>query len=398
MNGLLGLSDRPGLLSAPRVGSGFDALSAQLSAIPARPAAPVRQRVNPLRVLDNFLFDGNGFGAAADAERTRLDTMARAPSLEAQRARLASIAANMGPAAELAYAANPEKFAENVSEQYGVTTTSAGGRSDVLGQPSMGVTAPTFTTVNDTIFRNEPGSGMSTPTVTAPAAFSDITARDKAVADAEIARGELDVKRLTANRPDVTTLAPGAEAIQYDAAGNIVGRTASTQARPMSDADQAAVARADNQIVSLDTSLTRAGEIRRQIANKELNLGLLENTVGGLRNLGGMSDQNSLNYDALLAWAKEARNAILQANTGVQTDQDAIRELDTILSSTRDERIVDAALGRFEVARSATKQALERDIARRSGGQTAQSTAPASLEAEAARRGFRRDANGRWVR
>lgn len=80
MAGLLG-SQNPttGILSSvPRVNSGLDALAAQVAALPVRPAAPVRQRVNPLRVIDHFLFDGEGIGAAIDQERLRPQTQAAA--------------------------------------------------------------------------------------------------------------------------------------------------------------------------------------------------------------------------------------------------------------------------------------------------------------------------------
>jgi hypothetical protein len=146
-----------------------------------------------------------------------------------------------------------------------------------------------------------------------------------------------------------------------------------TAPRPMSDSDQTAITKAEERIALLDTSLSRAAEIDRQIQAGELNLNPVANTISGLRNAAGVSDQNSLNYDALLSWAREARNAILQANTGVQTDQDAVRELETILSGTRDERIVQAALRRFQEARRATRNVFQRDITRRTGGQAAPS-------------------------
>jgi hypothetical protein len=209
-------------------------------------------------------------------------------------------------------------------------------------------------------------------------------------------------RRIAAERPQVASAGVGVELYGVGPSGQVTPLAANTQPRPMSDADQTAIGNAEVQIEALNTSLTRAQEISRQIEAGELNLGLVENLVSGGRNLLGMSDQNSLNYDALLNWAKDARNAVLQSNTGVQTDQDAIRELDTILSGTRDERIVRAALARFVEARSATRQALERNIARRAGQPTTQQGSQQSQGAS--RRAYDAQGNsyvvrnGQWVR
>lgn len=398
MTGLLGQNRSAGLLTggllAQNRGATPDALRRKaeedrrraMMAQPQAPAAPPqRERVSGWRVLDRVLFGTGPIGAELDGERARLEAEAMRPQREAEQARLRAIAESMGPAGIAAFATNPEEFGKALSSRLEGRTLDQGdvymeGRETVFGAP----------------FDATPGSSVFNPlNPTAPLAVAAqenkvaggaLVAPDGRVlyrgpqveavastADAfytpEIAQGQgggvPSVVRQA--RPDAVTVAPGGEVISLDASGQPVSRIASTQARPISDADQAAIARADSQITSLDTSLARATAIARQIETGELNLGPLTNTIGGIRNNLGMSDQNSLNYDALLSWAKEARNAILQANTGVQTDQDAIRELDTILSSSRDERIVRAAVGRFIEARTATRAALQRDIARRTG-------------------------------
>jgi hypothetical protein len=280
----------------------------------------------------------------------------------------------------IAFNTNPEAFGESLGMQFRPVTTAAGSQTNYGPSPfAFRVEQPTFAESGDQTLRRSSAGVAPVYTRTAPSIKEGI---DQSVAET----GRINALNVPVGpntdlvnpvsgqaiyqgyrAPDIQNVAAGGEALVFND-GVLSGRVASTQARPLSDADQTAIARADNQIVSLDTSLARAAAIEGQIARNELNLGVLENTGSGLRNLAGMSNQNSLNYDALLAWAKEARNAILQANTGVQTDQDAIRELDTILSSTRDERIVTAALRRFQEARSATRAALQRDIQRRQGG------------------------------
>ena len=380
----MGLLDRPGQpqqygLLSPDVMSLIASGGPQVA--PA-PAAPRRERVSPWRVLDGiFSSQGDGtFSGSLDRERARLQAEADAPQAQARTQAMRLAAERMGPEAMIAFNTNPEAFGESLGMQFRPVTTAAGSRTTYgPNSGAFAVEQPTFDASGDQTLRRTSAGVEPVYTRTEPSIKEGI---ERSVADTgrinalnvPVAPNTDLVDPTTGLRiyqgyraPDIQNVAPGGEALVFND-GVLSGRVASTQARPPSDADQTAIARADNQIVSLDTSLARAAAIEGQIARGELNLGVLENTGSGLRNLAGMSNQNSLNYDALLAWAKEARNAILQANTGVQTDQDAIRELDTILSSTRDERIVTAALRRFQEARSATRAALQRDIDRRQGG------------------------------
>lgn len=389
----MGLLDRPqssqrySLLS-PDVMSLIQSGGPRVAAAPAQ--APRRERVSGWRVLDRVL-GGQTVSEGLDAERARLQAEAERPQAQARTQAMRLAAERMGPEAMIAFNTNPEAFGESLGMQYRPVTTAAGSQTNYGPSPfAFRVEQPTFAESGDQTLRRTSAGVAPVYTRTAPSIEEGI---DRTVAETGRINAlnvpvaaNTDLVDPTTSRviyqgfraPDIQNVAPGGEALVFDETGNIINRVGSTQVRPPSDADQAAIARADNQITSLDTSLARAAAIEGQIARGELNLGLVENTGAGLMNLAGMSNQNSLNYDALLAWAKEARNAILQANTGVQTDQDAIRELDTILSSTRDERIVTAALRRFQEARSATRAALQRDIQRREGGGQPAAAGPAS--------------------
>lgn len=417
----MGLLDRPqaaqryGLLS-PDVMSLIQSGGPRMAPAPVAP--PQRQRVSGLRVLDRVL-GGATVTEGLDAERARLEAEAMRPQAQARMAQMRGMAERMGPAAMIAFETNPEAFGESLGMQYRPRTL-APGSVERLGGETVGA-APVVERFDDRFGSFDPLRPQAGAQYTAPRGPTQSELTAEKVADTgrinalnvPVAANADLVNPVTGQQiyqgyraPEIVNVAPGGEALVFDGT-TPVGRVGSTQVRPPSDADQTAIARADNQIVSLDTSLARAAAIEGQIARGELNLGLVENTGAGIMNLAGMSNQNSLNYDALLAWAKEARNAILQANTGVQTDQDAIRELDTILSSTRDERIVTAALRRFQEARSATRAALQRDIQRRQGGAAPVSasgqaaTVPDPLEGRTAvndsgQRLIRR--NGQWVR
>lgn len=352
-------------------------------------APPARQRVSGWRVLDRVL-GGETISGGLDSERERLRQEALRPTMEARQAELRQIVASLPPAAQVAYALNPEKFGENLAEQFGVTTTSAGGRSDVLGF-GTGVSAPTFTLNGDTIVRNDLNGG-STPTFKRGPTYAEETARFNAENPVLAANstwvGPDGQPRATGYiAPDVTTLQPGGEALVTDANGQVVNRYASAQPKPMSDADQRAVAEAEGNIARLDNATGRARGIMESIRSGALNLGPVANLVSGGRNAIGQSDANSLAYADLKNWAEEARNAILQSANGVQTEGDALRALNVILSGTNDERLVMQALERYVAAQGRIREVYQRDIARRqpqggaSSGGIVSVTSPAEAQA-----------------
>jgi hypothetical protein len=168
--------------------------------------------------------------------------------------------------------------------------------------------------------------------------------------------------------PEIANVAPGGEALVFNQ-GQLESRVGSTQARPLSDADQSAIARADLAITQSDQALNRATRLVDQIARGELRLGIIERGGAALESAAGRASPNALAIKDLEQWAKQARDAILAANTGVQTDQDAVRALDNVLASMNDEGLVRQYLNQFITATSATKAALQRDITRRGGDQ-----------------------------
>jgi hypothetical protein len=352
----------------------------------ATPPVQSRPRVSGWRVLDRVL-GGETISQGLDAERERLRTEAMRPQQMQRRAE--ALARIQDPRERALFEGIGSEAWQQAASQVFRPRTLAPGSIERLGGETVGA-APVVERFEDRFgffdplnpaagaryterrgaTRGEETDVLKAQTAEMAARFANVSPNTNVV-DLRAPGGPSEVYA-GYRPPDVVSLAPGAEAAVIQN-GAETGRIASTQARPMSDADQRAVAEADQRLAAIDLANTRAAVIEQQIATGQLNLGPMTNAISQGRLAIGRADQNALNYDALLQWAREARNAVLQANTGVQTDQDAIRELDTILSGVTDERAVTAALRRYREARTATADVLRRDIARRSNAPAPQS-------------------------
>lgn len=327
----------------------------QMQAAPQN-AMPQREKVSGWRVLDRVL-GGETITGGLDAERARLQAEAMRPQMMEQAQENERIARALGPQALLALRTNGAALGEGLAAQYKPTTTGAGGISTVFGTGQQ-VEAPRVLEFGNDLVQAGPLSGTRTLATRGPsyAEQAQMNRIDREAAN-DASRLELDYQRLGQDQAQFD------QRLNFDESRQI--------ARPLSASDQKAVDAAEQNLVRVGSSIDRARQIQAQITGGQLNLGPIANTISGARNALGQSNENSLNYDALLAWAKSARNAALSANTGVQTDQDAIRELDTILSGTKDERVVMAALQRYIDYNTLTQQALQSGIERRLGGRGA---------------------------
>ena len=77
-----------------------------------------------------------------------------------------------------------------------------------------------------------------------------------------------------------------------------------------------------------------------QIARGELNLGLAANAISAGRNFIGASDANSRNYASFRAGLESLRNDSLRLNNGVQTEGDAQRAWNELISNINDPEVV----------------------------------------------------------
>lgn len=102
-------------------------------------------------------------------------------------------------------------------------------------------------------------------------------------------------------------------------------------------------------------------EVKKQIEDGKLNLGLISNLTGKARNYVGMSDESSRNLSSFRSTLEKLRNDSLRLNTGVQTDGDAQRAWNELLENINDPELVKQRLGEIaEInARGAELQKLQ---------------------------------------
>lgn len=146
--------------------------------------------------------NGSGTGAAPTAEQqmsaindARLlnpgvaDQFAPAVMVQQRNQQAQTLFAN-DPRAQALWASGNQSFADSLGEQYKPQVIGAGGRQSVYGEGRT-VDAPSFQTVNDTVVRNDPGQGTTTPTFTAPPAYNDVTQRQLGQGNLGVAQGRL---------------------------------------------------------------------------------------------------------------------------------------------------------------------------------------------------------------
>lgn len=407
----MGLLDRPqqaqrfGLLS-PDVMQLIQSGGPRVAPAPVAPAAPARrERVSGWRVLDRVL-GGETVSEGLDAERARLQAEAMRPQNEARAAFVRAHAMALGPVAEAALALNPEEYGKAMSTNLEGYTLGAGGvRGGVNGQVAS---APTFTPVNDTIYRNDPGAGTSVPTATAPAAFSDMVAdfnaRNPVVpANSTWMNESGGVRGRGYIPPNVTTLAPGTQGVVTNPDGDITNRFGSTQERPV---NPALLKRADDLELALtadENSIARVQSALALITDPDgrgparapVRVGPWENFGAGFLNATGMSNDNSLGIAQLITTAESLRQGILNDATGPQTEGDALRALNSILAGRNDPAVIRQGFNDYLAAKRRTAAVRRRQMEElRAGGGQPAPAAPASpgsgVSVEAARAELRR--------
>lgn len=82
------------------------------------------------------------------------------------------------------------------------------------------------------------------------------------------------------------------------------------------------------------------GALVSQIEGGALNLGPVDNLISEGRNFAGLSNDNSRNYQSFKATLEKLRNDSLRLNKGVQTDGDAQRAWNELLTNINDPQVV----------------------------------------------------------
>ena len=423
----MGLLDRPqqaqrfGLLS-PDVMQLIQSGGPRVAPAPA-PAPAQRQRVSGWRVLDRVL-GGETVSEGLDAERARLQAEAERPQMMARREANRAAAAQMGPAALLAFDNNPEAFGESLGMQYRPVTTAAGSRTTYgPGVGSFAIEQPTFDVSGDQTLRRDSTGVAPVYTRTAPSIKEGI---DRSVAETgrinalnvPVAANTDLVDPTTGRKiyegyraPDIQNVAPGGEALVFDENGNIINRVGSTQERPP---NPAVLKRADDIELALTVDENSIARVERALASitdpdgpgpgqAPVRVGPLENAGASFLNATGQSNANSLGIAGIITTVESLRQGILNDATGPQTEGDALRALDSILAGRNDPAVIRQGFQDYLAAKRRTAAVRRRQMEelRAGGGGQPAPAAPApstsprvAYDAQGRRYVVR---NGQWV-
>ncbi|ARS48377.1 hypothetical protein PSMEN_08255 [Ectopseudomonas mendocina] len=99
----------------------------------------------------------------------------------------------------------------------------------------------------------------------------------------------------------------------------------------------------DDDISAIGSARTMNSELARidnQIANGELDLGLITNASSMAANALGIGGQNARNYASLNSTLEKLRNESLRLNTGVQTEGDAQRAWNELVTNLKSPELV----------------------------------------------------------
>lgn len=80
--------------------------------------------------------------------------------------------------------------------------------------------------------------------------------------------------------------------------------------------------------------------LQKQVEDGTIKLGPVDNLWAGAKNSLGISDESSQGYQTLIATLEKARNSSLLLNKGVQTDGDAQRAWNELLTNLNDPKVV----------------------------------------------------------
>jgi hypothetical protein len=407
-----------GLLAVPQSSGG-----GLLSANSAPPQAPrPRERVSFLRALDGiFSSEGDGtISGSIDRERARLQAEADRPQMMARQEANRAAAAQMGPAALIAFDNDPDGFAESLGMQYRPVTTAAGSRTTYgPGSGAFAVEQPTFDVSGDQTLRRDSTGVAPVYTRTAPSIKEGIDQQEANTKQYSAERPILGPNTRQFNpdgsvraegyiAPDIQNLAPGGTALVFDPQGNVTNSVASTQERPV---NPAVMKRADDLELALtadENSIARVESALALITDPDgssgpgrapVRVGPLENFGASFMNATGQSNANSLGIAQLITTAESLRQGILNDATGPQTEGDALRALNSILAGRNDPAVIRQGFNDYLTAKRRTAAVRRRqmeDLRAGAGGQSAPAAASGSVvtartpaEAQALRPGTR---------
>lgn len=108
----------------------------------------------------------------------------------------------------------------------------------------------------------------------------------------------------------------------------------------------------------------------KQIDSGALNLGVMANALGSAKNFAGLSDEQSRNLQSFKSTLEKMRNTSLLLNKGVQTDGDAQRAWNELVTNINDPQVVRQRLIEIQAlnARAAKLRMAKNNVLRRNYG------------------------------
>ncbi len=131
-----------------------------------------------------------------------------------------------------------------------------------------------------------------------------------------------------------------------------------------------------------------------QIDAGKLKLGPVSNIASQARNMAGMSDEQSRNFQSFQSTLEKLRNDSLRLNKGVQTEGDAQRAWNELIKNINDPKVVKQRLGEIQKinARAANLRKMNIDSIRSNYGMEPMDTSGYEKQAPAVGGG----ASGGW--
>lgn len=353
---------------------------------PTPSAAPAqRERVSFGRVLDRVL-GGQTVTEGLDAERARLQAQADAPAAAAESARLAAILRTLPEPLQVAFAANKGEAGKAVASNYEGYTLGAGGMRG--GMNGFVASAPTYSTVNDSIYAND--RGVSTRTATADPGYDDITQRAKAESDAQLALMGIDVSqqnadtsRISALRPQIANTGQGGITTLINADSTIGQQIQGTPQRPP------AAIETEGRISALKTDVTPTlGRMRSLLESGDVITGYAaDNRLDAARALAALGNDKAKKE---VAATEEYRNTAARLRVGMAKSLGAnpsnadlaILEQVTGGNINQNRESLLATIGQGEQMTARQMQAAEQQLQQYGGGAQTGSVARPTSAAE----------------
>lgn len=231
-------------------------------------------------------------------------------------------------------------------------------RPTVVGDVALGQDGqPLFDARQNKYFEVEGADGSPRIVSIDPQGQSDVAYQGEA-------RGP-SVQTLSPDEVAAMGLAPGVYQRSRDGAVTPVGGQGGDR---LSAGQQKQVEGYYQEIAGLDNIDAELGRFAGMIESGALNLSPVSNTIGGVRNALGVSDENSRNLAEFRSTLERVRNDSLRLNSGVQTEGDAQRAWKELLDNINDPRLVQQQLRRIQAINARARQFRQQRINTLEGG------------------------------